>query len=194
MFRPTVANPAQKRTLRPIYAQHQATSYGGFLDPAWARTFDILPGTVMSRLTAEVFTPFTTGSSGTSVVGSGAPVLPSTNAKPFGLSALFVAPNLGIDEVTATGTNLCTVWVGGPDAVFEILAPAFDLNANWAGLNPTDGGRVLLTANNVGLLTPTGATNFNAVAELVDVESTDVILVRLNPFNFASSLSAVGGS
>jgi hypothetical protein len=191
MFRPTVANPAQKRTLRPIYAQHQATTYGGFLDPSWGRTFDILPGTVMSRLTAEIFTPFTTGSAGTSA--SATPVLPSANAKPFGLAALFVAPNLGIDEVTATGTNLFTVWNGGPDAVFEILSPAFDLNANWSGLNPTDGGRTLLTANDVGLLTPTGANNSNAVAELVDVESTDVILVRLNPFNFASSV-AVGGS
>jgi hypothetical protein len=193
MFRPTVANPAQKRTLRPIYAQHQATTYGGFLDPNWNRSFDILPGTVVSRLTAEIFTPYTTGSSGTSVVGSGASVLPSTNAKPFGLAALFVAPQLGIDEVTATGTNLFTAWTGGPDAVFEILAPAFDLNANWSGLNPTDGGRTLLTANNVGLLTPTGANNANAVAELVDVESTDVILVRLNPFNFAAGV-AVGGS
>jgi hypothetical protein len=191
MFRPTVANPAQKRTLRPIYAQHQATTYGGFLDPAWARTFDILPGTVVSRLTAEIFTPFTTGSSGTTA--SAAAVLPSVNAVPFGLAALFVAPALGIDEVTATGTNLFTAWTGGPDAVFEVLAPAFDLNANWSGLNPTDGGRTLLTANNVGLLTPTGANNRNAVAELVDVESTDVILVRLNPFNFAASVS-VGGS
>src|ERR1700756_4109443 len=190
MFRPTIANPAQKRTLRPVYAQHQATPYGGFLDPSWARTFDILPGSVVSRLTAEVFTPFTTGSSGTTV--SATPVLPSANAKPFGLAALFVAPSLGIDEVTATGTNLFTVWNGGPDAVFEILAPAFDTAANWSGLNPTDGGRTLLTANNVGLLTPTGANNANAVAELVDVESTDVILVRLNPFNFASSV-AVGG-
>src|ERR1700756_2406673 len=135
MFRPTVANPSQKRTLRPIYAQHQATPYGGFLDPAWARTFDILPGTVMSRLTAEVFTPFTTGSSGTS--SSSAPVLPSTKAKPFRLCALFIAPNLGIDEVTATGTNLVSVWNGSFDAVFEVVAPAFDVNANWSGLNPT---------------------------------------------------------
>jgi hypothetical protein len=192
MFRPTVANPAQKRTLRPIYAQHQATSYGGFLDPAWGRSFDILPGTVMSRKTAEVFTPFTTGSSGTTV--NSASVLPSANARPFGLAALFCAPTLGIDEVTATGTNLFTVWTGGIDAVFEVIAPAFDTAANWTGLNPTDGGRTLLTANSVGLLTPTGATNYNAVAELLDVESTDVILVRLNPFNFASSLTAVGNS
>lgn len=191
MFRPTVANPAQKRTLRPIYAQHQATPYGGFLDPSWDRSFDILPGTVMSRLNAEVFTPFTTTASGTTP-GAGGAVLPSTNAQPFGLSALFVAPTLGIDEVTATGTNLFTVWTGGIDAVFEIVSPAFDLNANWSGLNPTDGGRVLLTANNAGLLTPTGAKPSNAVAELIDVESTDVILVRLNPFSFASSV-AVGG-
>jgi len=185
MFRTTVANPAQKRTLRPIYAQHQATSYGGFLDPNWNRSFDILPGTVMCRLTAEVFTPFTTN--------AGTAVLPSVNAKPFGLSALFCAPVLGIDEVTATGTNLFTVWNGGPDAVFEVLAPAFDTTANWAGSNPTDGGRVLLTANAVGLLTPVGANNANAVCELMDVLSTDVIQIRFNPFNFGSGIS-VGAS
>lgn len=185
MFRPTVANPAQKRTLRPIYAQHQATSYGGFLDPAWGRSFDILPGTVMSRLTAEVFTPFTTS--------AGTAVLPSANAQPFGLSALFCAPTLGIDEVTATGTNLFTVWTGGIDAVYEVIAPAFDTTANWVGANPTDGGRQLLTANASGLLTPVGANNHNAVAELLDVESTDVILIRLNPFNFGSGVS-VGAS
>jgi hypothetical protein len=177
MFRPTVANPAQKRTLRPIYAQHQATSYGGFLDPAWTRTFDIVPGTVMCRKTAEIFTPF---------VGTG-------NQKPFGLSALFVAPTLGIDEVTATGTNLFTVWVGGEQAVFEVLAPAFDQTASWTSVNPTDGGRTLLTGNASGLLTPTGATNQNAIAELLDVESTDVILVRLWPFNFGATWPSVGG-
>lgn len=185
MFRATVANPAQKRTLRPIYAQHQATSYGGFLDPNWDRHFDILPGTVMCRLTAEVFTPFTTN--------AGTAVLPSANAKPFGLSALFCAPVLGIDEVTATGTNLFTTWTGGIDAVFEVIAPAFDVTANWAGLNPTDGGRVLLTANASALLTPVGANNANAVAELLDVESTDVILIRMNTVNFGAGIS-VGAS
>lgn len=185
MFRPTVANPAQKRTLRPIYAQHQATPYGGFLDPNWNRSFDIWPGTVMCRLTAEVFTPFTTN--------AGVPVLPSANAKPFGLSALWVAPTAGIDEVTATGSNLFTVWNGGPDAVFEVVAPAFDTTANWSGLNPTDGGRVLLTANATAQLTPVGASNYNAVAELVDVESPSVILIRLNPFNLTSAV-AVGAS
>lgn len=167
MFRPTVANPAQKRTLRPIYAQHQATSWGGFLDPSWARTFDILPGTVMARTSAEVFTPYTG----------------AANQKPFGLSALFCAPNLGIDEVTATGTNLFTVWVGDSDAVFEVIAPAFDSTANWTAALPTNGRRQLLTATSQGLLTPTGVTAANAIAELLDVESTSVILIRLNRFD-----------
>lgn len=170
MFRPPVSNPGLKRTIRPLYAQHQATPYGGFLDPNWNRSFDIYPGTVMCRLTKEIFTPF---------VGSG-------NQKPFGLSALFVAPQLGVDEVSATGTNLFTVWIGGPQAEFEVLAPAFDATADWTAANVTDGGFRLLTATNAGLLTPTGATNANSIAELIDVESTDKILIRLNPNSFGA--------
>jgi hypothetical protein len=176
MFRPPISNPALKRTIRPIYAQHQATTYGGFLDPNWNRSFDIYPGTVMTRLKPEIFTPWT-------------PTLPNTNAKPFGLSALFLAPQLGVDESTATGTNLFTVWVGGEQAVFEILAPGFDGTANWTTANVGDGGFVLLTANASGLLTPTGANNNNAIAELMDVPTTDKILIRLNRYNFASSVT-----
>lgn len=175
MFRPPASNPALKRPLRPLYAQHQATTYGGFLDPNWNRSFDIVPGTVMCRLTKEIFTPYT---------GAG-------NQKPFGLSALFVAPQLGVDEVTATGTNLFTVWVLGEQAEIEVLAPGFDPTANWTSANVTDGGVCLLTATNQGLLTPTGANNGNAIAELIDVESTDKILVRGNRYNFATSV-AVG--
>jgi hypothetical protein len=174
MFRATITNPSQKRTIRPIYAQHQATTWGGFLDPAWTKSFDILPGTVMARKSAEIFTPFT-GAAG---------------QKPFGLSALFVAPNLGIDEVTATGTNLFTVWVGDSDAVFEILAPAFDTTATWTA--PTNGGQQLLTGNAQGKLTPVGATNANAIAELLDVETTDKILIRLNRFNLGAVTLGAG--
>ncbi|OBY33537.1 hypothetical protein [Mycolicibacter kumamotonensis] len=177
MFLVTPANPAQQRTLRPIYAQHQATAWAGYLDPDWDRSTDILPGTVMYRKEGELFAPYT---------GAG-------NQKPFGLSALFVAPKLGIDEVVSTGANNFTVWVGGEQAVFEILAPAFDQTADWSGSQVTDGGFVLLTGNSSGLLTPTGATHANAVAELIDVISTDKILVRLNRFNLTSAV-AVGAS
>lgn len=160
MFRVPLSNPALKRTLRPLYAQHQATTWAGFLDPAWNRAFDILPGTVMTRITKEVFAPYT-GAAG---------------QVPFGLSAFFVAPTLGVDEMTDTGSNLFTVWVGGPDSEFEILAPAFDVAADWT--LPTNGSTKLLTGNNQGRLTPAGATAVNAIAELIDVPSTDKIIVR----------------
>jgi hypothetical protein len=168
MFRPTLANPAQKRTLRPIYAQHQATPHAGFLNPSWNKSFDIFPGTVMVRLTDEVFTPYT-GAAG---------------QKPYGLSALFCAPTLGIDEVTSTGTNLFTVWIGGDQAFFEVLAPAFDTSATWTA--PTNGTQVFLTGNAQGKLTPTGATPQNSIAELVSVLDASKILVRLNRLNVAT--------
>ena len=178
VFRPTLANPGQKRTIRPLYAQHQATTFAGFLDPDWDRSFDIVPGTVMCRLRGEVFTPFT---------GAG-------NQKPFGLSALWCAPTMGIDEVTGTGTNLFTVWVGDSQAVFEILAPAFDQTADWTASDTADGSIRLLTATNHGLLTPTGVNANNAVCELLEVVSTDKIRVRMNKFDFASGVSLAGGS
>ena len=175
MFRPTLANPAQKRTLRPIYAQHQATPHAGFLDPSWTKSFDILPGTVMVRLTDEVFTPWTA----------------TSGQRPYGLSALFCAPTLGIDEVTSTGTNLFTVWVGGEQAYFEVLAPAFDSTASWVA--PTNGSIQLLTGNSQGKLTPVGANESNAVAELISVLDTGKILIRLNRFNLGVS-TPVGSS
>lgn len=176
MFRPTLANPAQQRTLRPLYANTQATPWAGFLDPEWNRSFDIYPGTVMARKEGEIFTPYT-GAAG---------------QKPFGLAALFVAPTLGIDEVTESGTNNFTVWVGGEQALFEVLAPAFDENALWQEIG--GGAFTSLTANNHGLLTPTGVTERNAIAELIKVESNDKLLVRLNRFNVTSTASLAGGS
>ena len=129
----------------------------------------------MVRLTDEVFTPYT-GAAG---------------QRPYGLSALFCAPSLGIDEVTSTGTNLFTVWVGGEQAFFEVLAPAFDTTASWVA--PTDGSIKLLTATNQGKLTPVGANAANAVAELISVLDASKILVRLNRFNLGVT-TPVGAS
>ena len=176
MFRPPLSNPAQKRTLRPLYAQHQATPYGGFLDPDLNVNFDILPGTVMQRLYGEVFAPYV-GAAGT---------------VPFGLSALFVAPTLGVNEVSSTGTGLFTVWVGGDQAVFEVLAPAFDTTATWPTV--TGPARRMLTANNKGRLTPAGVTSENAIAELIDIPSPDKIVIRLNRLDLSSASALAGGS
>ncbi len=172
MFNTTIDNVAQKRTIRPLYAEHQATPYGGFLDSAWNRATDIYPGMVMAKMGAENFTLFTG----------------ATNQKPFGLSALFCAPKLGIDEVRPTNTNLFTVWVGAEQAVFEILAPAFDTSAAWTPVS--NGSRQLLGSTlaahalGPGLLSPLSGTNVggDAIAELIDVVGTNKILIRLNRF------------
>jgi len=139
------------------------------LDPNWARTTDILPGMVCTRLAGEVFTLAST-----------------TTHKGFGLSALFVAPVLGIDELKSSGTNNFAVCVGGNDAEFEVLAPAFDSTADLSA--PTDGSRKILShtltahAQGAGKLTVSGGSNAasNPVAELVEYVSPAKIKVRLN--------------
>lgn len=178
MFRPPLSNPAQKRTLRPLYANTQATPWGGFLDPDLNVDFDILPGTVMQRLYGEVFAPYT-GAAGTS---------------PFGLSALFVAPKLGVNEVTGGGTGLFTVWVGDSQALFEVLAPAFDVDAPWPAAGHIGPDRYMLTANSKGRLTPVGVNASNVIAELIDIPATDKIIVRLNRVDYASGVALDGGS
>ena len=39
-----------KRTIRPLYANTQATPKGMYLDPLWAYTVDIYPGMVMDKV------------------------------------------------------------------------------------------------------------------------------------------------
>ncbi len=182
MFKVRADTAAQQRTIRPLYAQHQATPYGGFLDPSWDRSRDIYPGMVCSRTNGENFSLYTG----------------ATGQTPFGLSALFVAPSLGIDEVRESGTNLFTVWTGGNDAVFEVLAPAFDTSATWTV--PTNGSRVKLGATlaahaqGPGKLTPilgsgNAAANVSnqAIAELITVVGTSKIIVSLDRSVFAAN-------
>jgi hypothetical protein len=120
------------------------------------------------------------------------PYIKAAGTVPFGLSALFVAPKLGVNEVSGGGTNLFSVWVGDSQAVFEILAPAFDTAATWP-TNPA-GARVMLTATTGGLLTPSGVTSENVIAELIDVPSPDKIVVRLNRYDIAAAAALAGGS
>ena len=162
MFTVPASNPHLKRTIRPLYAHHQATAWAGFLDPAYAGSPEIYPGTVMARINVdgkggEVFTPYTG----------------ATGQVPFGLSAFFVSSSAGVDEITDSGSNTFTVWVGDGTALFEILAPAFDQEAAWDEAAVGE----LLTANDDGLLT-TGGDSTNAIAELIEVIGTDKITVR----------------
>ena len=163
MFTVPASNPHLKRTIRPLYAHHQATAWAGFLDPGYEGTPEILPGTVMRRVGVddqggEVFAPYT---------GEGVP---------FGLSAFFVSSSAGVDEITDSGSNTFTVWVGDGTALFEILAPAFDAE----NMEFAESGTTFLTGNSDGLLT-TGATAENAIAELIEASATKITVRPFRP-------------
>ncbi|HEY6019042.1 MAG TPA: hypothetical protein VIY48_03855 [Candidatus Paceibacterota bacterium] len=187
MFRlNSFTNVTQKRTLRPLYAQSQATPYGGFLSPSWTKAVDIYPGMVMAKLAGEVFTLAGTA--------SGGGVLPAAGATPgaslvraFGLSALFVAPTLGVDETVLSGLNTFTVWQGGPDATFEILAPAFATSQAWSETASSDGGIVMLGVTN--------ASHTDGPGKLALMDGTNVVetpvarLIQYKPSGGATGVS-----
>ena len=177
MLRVPADRPSLKRTCRGLYTYTQATPWAGFLDPTWDHSYDVYPGSVMMRVgNGDVFRPY----------------VPAAGRKPFGLSALFDAPRMKISEVTDESLNAWAVHVGGEQAVFEITAPAFDAEADWEV--DTGGAQTMLTANANSLLTPTGVTEYNAIAELIEVRSPDKIIIRLNRFDIAATTAPAGGS
>jgi hypothetical protein len=170
MFRiNSITNVTQKRTIRPLYAQSQATPYGGFLSPNWTKAVDIYPGMVMAKLAGEVFTLCGTA--------SGGGVLPVTTGafaggtiRAFGLAALFCAPTLGIDETQYphdSSLNVFTVWQGGPDATFEVLAPAFASSQAWSETASSDGSVILLGVTN--------ASHTDGPGKLALMDGTNVV-------------------
>lgn len=171
MLRVTLGNVAQQRTIRPLYAQHQATPYGCFLDPDFDRSHDIYPGMVMTRLEGEVAGLFGHGDD-------------AATHEVWGLAGLFIAPKLGIDENRDTGMNNFAVWVGDEQAVFEILAPAFDTTATWEVADNGSSTPLYVTdashAEGPGKLTPTKSTSGKVAAHLIDVVSENKIIVSLD--------------
>jgi hypothetical protein len=163
MLRTPLAKAHIKRTIRPLYGWTQATPNSTFLDPAWDRSVDIYPGMCMMRGTAQ--------DTVTLLDGTG---------MPFGLSALYIGGD-GIDEVLEQGVNAMACWVLGPDAEFEVLAPAFDDSLTWTW--PTNGTELLVHAStastNRGKLVPAGASNASAkpVARCVKINSATKITI-----------------
>lgn len=154
----------QSRTIKPRYAKTQATPQAVRLDPAWDAKRDIFPGSVLSRKAKGYVT-----------------LCDGTNA-PAGLSANFVAPVYGIDEVRGcAGDGDMAMWVLGGDAVFAVSLPAFDKAADWSGAaDKMDAGKaVYLKANSDGLLTVEDAEQptKDSVCRLVGVEGDRTILV-----------------
>ena len=152
-----------KRTIRPLYDNTQATPQSKFLDPAWDNSVDIYPGMAVMK---------TAGDNVTLLNGTGVP---------FGLAGIFEAPTLGITEVTNQGINAFPVWVLGPDAEFQILAPAFDTEVAWT--DPGDGTILLVHAYTSGpkrgQLCPAGTAGASSapVARLIAVDSASSIRI-----------------
>jgi hypothetical protein len=164
MFRVnSITNITQKRTLRPLYAQSQATPYGGFLSSSWTKAVDIYPGMVMAKLAGEVFTLAGTA--------SGGGVLPTTGLiRGWGLSALFCAPTLGVDETQYphdSSLNVFTVWRAAAGNAFEIYAPAFATTQSWSETASSDGGVVMLGITN--------ASHTDGPGKLALMDGTNVI-------------------
>jgi hypothetical protein len=157
MLRTRLAKSYIKRTIRPLYGWTQTTPKSVFLDPAWDRSVAVWPGMVFMK---------TAGENVSLIDGTGLP---------YGLGALYVGGD-GIDEVLDAGINAFSVWVLGPDAEFEILAPAFDVTSIGALTPAVNGTEDLLHAGT------TGATRGMLVAAGAAGASTDPVcrLLKVN--------------
>lgn len=159
-----------KRTVRPLYAFTQSTPKAGVLDPAWNRSHKIWPGMCAMKTEGDNYT------------------LINAVGQPAGIFALYIGGD-GIDELEEQGINAGCVWVLGPDAEFEILAPAIDTSVSWAEVG--DGTDVLVharTANTGGAtateglrgqLVPAGTAGATTdpVARLIKVVSDSKIVI-----------------
>lgn len=166
MIRSNKASRAfQKRTIRPLYAWHSAVPYAAFLDTTAVSTTILYPGQVAVKTTGEQMD-----------------YARANTDVPFGLFNNFI--NGDMDDLGG-GTEI-GVWVGGADAVFEVLAgpsateTPLDPTVTWTTYNATRGGAPIY-ANAAGRLTTTGAAVGSGfrVAQLVEAVSNNKIIVQL---------------
>ena len=177
MFRTNLATNYLKRTFRPLYGWTQATPKSGYLDPAWDRSVALYPGFALTKTVGNNYVPLGTANS------SGA----KTDQTCAGFLGQWVG-GAGIDELLESGVNALSVWTLGPDAEFEVLAPAFDAvtGGDWATADAAgnDGvdtliyayvdtvpGQLALAAGSAGTI------SVHPVARLIQVESTNSIII-----------------
>jgi len=168
----------QKRTIRPLYAWHSAVPYACFLDTVAVGTAIVYPGQVAVKTTGEQMSVANATAAGLPGLGTDA----TAADVPFGLFNNFI--NGTMDELHG-GTEI-GVWVGGRDAVFEILSgysnteTPLSTAVTWTSLNATRGGVALYGENTTGRLTNT-TTGFATleVARLIEAVSNTKIVVQL---------------
>lgn len=177
---------AQKRLIRVVQGQTQATPTAGYLDPSLRTTAgairvpkstDSLP---LAR-SADAFTyegSLTPGLVLVKTVGEAYCVASGADEKivPQGLLGQWVG---GIFD-GVKGTNEIACWQG-PDAVIELLAPAWNDEGLAAAVSAATAGKApLLYAGTDGRLKYISSpSNRVAVAEVIDRPSASVLRVRL---------------
>ncbi len=181
-----LSNAMQKRTLRVLHGQTQATPYAGTLHPALRNTDGSFRAPLAVDSTPLDYTTNTFTYQGGLVAGTvmvkgpGESFLPARGGnfadRPFGLLGNFVGGTL--DDLK--DSNEIGVWYG-VGSVYEVLFPAFDdtgLAAAYAGAAP--GAPILLYAGEDGRLRYEGTPgNRVPVAELIERRSNAVIQVKL---------------
>lgn len=158
MYRTTLANVGASRTCSPLYEKHQATPMPFFLSAA--------------GLAQEIYSGMVLARDGEGTVR----LADADDTSVLGLAAL--DHNNVIDDLDGLSDVPFAVWVGGPDAMFEVYAPAFDDTQVYAV--PVNGTRVTLRSNANGQLTSAAGTGPD-VAELIEVVSDNRLIVRLLP-------------
>jgi hypothetical protein len=153
-----------KRTFRMKYGFNQATPKSAFLDPAWDRSVPIWPGMAMMRTSGvgyaenaqsfaagDVVAPPSQDQTGFPSGAESSYTLLNGVGVPAGFCANYIGGD-NIDELATSGINGLAVWVLGPDAEFEVLAPAFDAYSfNWSTADPGNGTDVLIYARTANL-------------------------------------------
>lgn len=179
---------AQKRLVRPVYAQTQGFPYAANLDPSFrnsdgslrlptatdttplARTVapytyqgSLIPGLVMAKTVGEQV-----------AVATG---LAGAVPQPMGLLGQWVGGTF--DNIGTS--NQVGIWMG-PDSVYDLLAPAWNdstVAASIAAQTATTGYQVLLYAGSDGRLTSTNPGSSIAVARVIDRPSNAVLRIQL---------------
>lgn len=200
-----LSNKYQKRLIRPIYAQTQATPYATSLDDQTLTGPNAATGRTSFRngdgsrylplsgdtnplhtRTAAAFTTKSSLASGVVMVRTvGEKVAVAAGPddgteRPFGLLANFVGGDL--DDLG--DENTVGVWRGAQHAFFELLAPAWDdtgLSAAASAGAATVGGSVNLYAGADGRLVYVSSPNAARipVARLIERVSSSRILIEL---------------
>lgn len=176
----------QRRTLRVLYGQTQATAYSASLDPNFDRTAGALSGgNAISGAKAAILPGMVAVKQAGEQVGVVAHAWATStyDYRPFGLFANYVGGTMS--DIPSTDSNV-SVW-RGVGSVWELLAPVFDttnLSTDAAAEDGTAANELYLTSNVKSQLSAavTGSGPYISpppTARLVNYLSANAIIIEL---------------